>query len=371
MRAVSMVVCAAYLGCSRGPAPGVRSLAASAGPSASTTTVARPAAPLAASTVADRVGDSPAPPLPAVPVGADAERVLLASSICAAAVLPRTNQHVEVGCRSHPPFTEPEQQPDGTLPVHSGDPLTFCALDGVYRGSFTRATAKQAVLSFSQCKENDPDAPWDSGFPGSAVLVEEVKGRWRAVDYEGGINANNCLTDRRADGRDVLFCQSAFGAGGIGAIRYIMLLDFTRSGKRAGTVLRLFDDDSGCGYLARPGVPGQRRLPSGLISVRIADARIVDRNKDGTGDLVVEVDRARVPPSGALDARLDAACKRNVAPNNRALFPLSTRTQLELLSDGDGFAPSAPTRKVLDEWRAESPEGLDGLAGALPAPFVN
>jgi hypothetical protein len=270
-----------------------------------------------------------------------------------------------VGCRSHPPFDAPDQRPDGTLPAFTGDPLRFCALDAVYRGSFTRAGATQAVLSFAACKDNDPDAVWDSGLPGSAVLVERTADRWRAVAYEPSVNLGQCVQPRRADGRDLLLCRSGLTAPPAGTITYVLALDFARPAKRAGSIARMFGDEFGCAWLptAAAGAP---LLPRGLVSLRITEFRLGDRDAGANRDLVVEVERARVPPSPALDTKVAAACKRDPRASARAWFPAATRTRLVFTPAGDGYVGTAATRATLDAWQAEAPDGFNGLMEAAP-----
>ena len=292
-------------------------------------------------------------PLPAAPAGTDPEQARIAASICAAAYLGKS-----VGCRSHPPFTRPGQLPDGKFVEHKDDPLLFCGIDGVFRGSFTKPGAKQAIVSFSQCMEENE--VWDAGNPGSAVLVEERAGRWRAIDTLAAANLGLCQQTRRADGRDILLCRSNLGAPPAGDVIYFFLVDFARS-PRQGSMAKVFGDMPIC---------GQDAFPSGLISLEVTDMKLADLNRDGTKDLVVRVARSRVPPSPALDAKVRAACQGDpgMVDLERVLPPRKTAT-LELVSKGDSFAPSAATQKLLDAWQAESPDGFNGLDSVGPPPL--
>ena len=278
---------------------------------------------------------SPGPyasPLPVDPAGVDPERVLFTSSVCAAATMTLPDGKLDVGCPSHPPFDRPEQKPDGKLSRFTGDPLRFCSIDAIHRGSFTRAGAKQAVLSFAQCKANPPhDDVWDAAYPGSALLVEDIGGRWTPTAYEPGVNARFCLVDRRADGRDVLLCRSGLEAGAAGGVTYFFLLDFARAARRSGTFAKVFDDLRD--------------------TVKVTDFRLADLNADGTGDLVVDVERARAAPSAGL-----------------AVLPPPTKTELAFVSRGDGFVPTDATRRVLEGWLTEV--GDQGGVGEAAPPAL-
>jgi hypothetical protein len=322
---------------------------------------------------ASSVASTP-PPLPPVPPGVDPESVLFAASICAAATM-KVGNSVLVGCRSHPPFDRPEQKPDGMLPPFIGDEHRFCALGGVYRGSFTRPGARQAVLSFAQCMDNGSDE-WDMGLPGSAVLVEEVGGRWRAVSYEPSVNLLRCSTLQYADGRDALVCRSGFAAPPSGGIWYVFLLDFARPGRHAGTVALMYGDTFGCAWLNPPD-PGELRLPEGLVSLEMGDLHLVAASDAGTAgagttDVIVDVERARAAPSQALDGRVAAACKRdpNVQGLERSLAPPATTTRLRFVTRGDDLVPTEPSRLALETWKAEAPAGMHGLTEAAPPQLV-
>jgi hypothetical protein len=315
-----------------------------------------PSAP--APVVAASAERAPTPlPLPDAPPGTDPEEVKLAASICAASYLDK-----QVGCRSHPPFERPEQLPDGKIIPHQGDPLLFCGIDHVFHGSFTRPGAKQVVISFEQCKEGE-DAVWDSGFPGSAVLAEESDGRWKAVGYEPDVNAAGCLQDHRADGRDVLLCQSGLAAPPSGVVRYVFLIDFARGGGKtpsAVSLAKMFGDTLLCAF-------ADQGFPSGLVSLQTGDLALRDLNHDGTDDLVLKVRRGRIPPSAALDAKVKARCKQSHGSVYETdLVPKPKQTTLEFLSKGDDFVPSPGSQKTLAAWAAEAPEDFNGLADVGP-----
>lgn len=318
-----------------------------------------PAASSASSAAPAEAAEAKAFSIPATPPGADPQKVLMASSICAATYLPSG----AIGCRAPPPFDRPKRGPDGRLVLHEGDPLEFCALYSIYHGSFTKPGAKQAVLSFGQCKDPDDDT-WDSGFPGDAVLVEEINGRWHVVANELDVNADECHKARRADGRDILLCQSNFGAFGIGSIEYFFVLDFNEKEKHAHSFAWLPSTAGMTGCMKVEA--GEPPAPSGLVGLRVTGAKLAQRNGDGTPDLVVDVERARARPSPALDARLRDLCRQG-ADDQKAL-PAPSKARLEFVSAGQRFAPTAKTRKLLEAWEKDTPDVLQ-LKGAAPPAF--
>ena len=298
-------------------------------------------------------------PLPAPPPGADPTEVAIAASVCAAAYLPgQKGAMPTIGCRSHPPFTNPDQRPDGKLPLFADDDvLKFCAIDMIRRGSFLSAGAKQAVVSFSQCKDNDPNATWDSAFPGSALLVEQAGDRWKTVAFEDAVNTRDCLQARRADGRDVLLCQSNLWAGPAGHKEYFFSLDFGSTSQPTVMLAQIFGDNLTC-YALEPAF----NLPDGFVAFEITKTALEDVDKNGALDLVVDVSRARAAPSAALDAKVRALCKTNAQADGKTLLPPPKTTRLVFLAQRDGsFSPTPTTRKALDAWEAEAPARFNGL----------
>ncbi|HEU4410827.1 MAG TPA: hypothetical protein VFS43_36580 [Polyangiaceae bacterium] len=309
---------------------------------------------------------APAVPLPPAPPGANPDDVKLVSSICASAYVRSATGNVVVGCRSHPPFDRPEQRPDGTLPPYEGDPMKLCSLNATYRGAFTRAGAKQAVLSFGVCHDDGDGFARDGAGSESVVLVEEVGGRWTSVGYEAGVPAYSCHRSRRTDGRDVLLCKGSAAAAGRGDMTYLFALDFARPGKHVGAFAWMFSDLFDCDSFERAG----RRLPKGLVSLRVTRVEAADLDGDGGGDLVVNVERARAAPGVALDAKARAACVRNPKADGTALVPALQKTRLEFLNRGDAVVPSPASKQELDAWEAEAPEGMNGLKASAPPPLA-
>jgi hypothetical protein len=309
----------------------------------------------------------PSAPTPAVPAGANPDEVKIISSICASAYVRSPTGNVVLGCLSHPPFERPEQRPDGTLSPYAGDPMKLCTLDATYRGSFTRAGAKQAVLSFGVCYDDGAEGFARGGSASqSVVLVEEVAGRWQPVGYEGGVAAFSCDKSRRADGRDVLLCKGAVGATGRGELTYLFALDFARAGGRAGAFAWMFSDLFDCGAFVRGG----RRLPNGLVALRVGRVEAADLDGDGTADLAVSVERARAAPSPALDAKARAACARSQRADGISLVPAMQKARLEFYHRGGGVVPAPESQALLDAWEAEAPEGLNGLKASAPGPLA-
>jgi hypothetical protein len=294
----------------------------------------------------------------------DARLVRFAAAVCAAATFTEPDGTVVVGCPSHPPYdpASASASADAGLSVYTDDPLLFCSLDAVYEGSFTRAGARQAVLAFGACKES-PEAMWDAGFPGSAQLVEQTASGWTQVTYEPDVNARFCITRRRADGRDVLVCRSGLGAGSAGSLTYLFLLDFARRGRRAGTFAQMFGQELVCPALmdATSGAP---LLPDGLVRVSPVSLQAAP----GADGFVVDVDRARVPPSPDLDARAAKACRASLSTTTDAFLPPAVHTRLQYSLRGDGVAPTDATRRTLAAWRAEIGDH-GGIGSAAPPPL--
>jgi hypothetical protein len=299
---------------------------------------------------------------PPTPAGANPEHVLFLSSICASAYVRSSAGNVVVGCLSHPPFKRPEQRPDGLLPHYDGDPMKLCSLNAVYRGSFTRAGAKQALLSFGICYDDGDHFVTNGPESESAVLVEEVNGRWQPIGYEKGVHAFSCYPSRREGGRDVLLCKGAAAMAGKGDLTYLFALDFARPRSHAGTFAWLFSDLFDCDSFSRTG----RKLPKGLVSLRVGRVTADDLDGDGRADLVVNVERARAAPSAALDAKVRTTCARDPKVDGTLFVPAYEKIKLEFLSRGDTVVPSPASKQAIESWEAEAPEGMNGLKADTP-----
>ena len=291
-------------------------------------------------------------PLPPTPPGADPEKVAFAASICAAAAIEAGSGTVAIGCRSNPPFDKPGRRPDGVL-ASGLDAVKVCTIDHIYRGSFTRPGAKEAALAFGTC---DDGGPWNGSMPGSVVVVEESPtSKWKVVTYEPELNANGCLVDRRPDGRDILVCHDNFGAYSSGALRWFYSIDLSKKPKqRVDEFAKMFEDDFPvtCG----PSFPPEF-LSYGVTRITIKSFVLADANKDGKKDLVATVQRANFPASKALEAKIEALCKKGAAlVETSAYLPPAKEFTLEFLNDGYAFVPTPATQKRLDAWRTGAPD---------------
>ncbi len=240
-----------------------------------------------------------------------------------------------------------------------------------------RSTApgtSQAVVSFSQCKESE-DAMWDMGFPGSAVLVEEVAGRYRAIDYEPDVNLGDCAQDRRADGRDVLLCRSGLAAPPSGAVSFVFLLDFARvavGGSHSVSLVKLFSDSWYCSMI-------NQFVPAGLVSLEVGRMSLSDLNHDGTGDLVLKIQRSRIPASPSFENQLRARCKKKPGETGvRELLPRAKETRFRIPERGrrlhsvrrdaeDDRQVGSRVAGKLQRPRGSRSPALDPLSGASAA----
>lgn len=342
MRRVMLVF---LLACSKSATPPAPQQASARPPAATTPP------PPAVSTVA-----SAAPPPATPPPGADPELARIASAICAATYRREPGKPPQVGCRKPPPLDAPGHGPDGKFDEHTGDLTTFCTFHPKYRGSFTQPGAKEMVVVFDNCQDLDSDG-WNGSMPGSAVVVDD---KLHVVESAIGVNADQCKQIKRKDGREVLVCQSGYAAPMIGTLDYFFLLDFAK-GKTSGTFASLYSDADLFMCDAHQGM--DPFVPDGLTAIKIANVTTKDVNGDGIADVLLDVDRAHVAPSKALDAKMHAICTQGKSPEK--VLPPPTRARIELLSQGDKYAPSPPSQKLLDAWRADSPN-VHQLDGAAP-----
>lgn len=324
-------------------------------PTPQTTSSVVPVAPTTTAT-AEAATDEPKDlPLPKTPDGADPELFRMAASICPVAAIQNPNVPTKrtVGCRVPPPFDTKDKRPDGGVATEVEDPLTFCAIDKVYRGSFTAPGAKQALIAFSQCK--DDSGEWDAGNPGSVVVIEEAGDRWKVVAHQLGVDAPFCEMYKTHDKRDALACHSSYSAPPATGVRWFFSLDFGRSKtSRIERHAQMFHDDWGISCLEPFFMPDY--VNYGIVQTEVKKLAVADTNKDGKMDLVIQMTRARAAPGKALVSKIEQLCKKkeNVEPSD--LLPKATSFTLDLLGDGIGFTPSSATQKTLDAWEKESPD---------------
>lgn len=297
-------------------------------------------------------------PAAAAPKGADPEKVRFAMALCPAAFLKDGSAAPAIGCRMHPPYDAPDRRPDGKLAPHTGDPVEFCAIKAIRHGAFSAKGAREALVVFDACKDGDA---WDMGAPGSALLVDESGKTPVARTYLPDVNLGLCATTKRADGRDVLLCQSSFSAPPAGTMTYFVEVDFAAK-PIARTVARIFEDGFDCRVL-EPTF----HVETGLASASVGRVRTADVNGDGIADFVVDVTRARRAASPALDAQVRALCKRDANAGSRALLPAPTGTRLTFVSGGVRFEATPDTAKRLADWEAEAGDLARSLRGAAPA----
>jgi hypothetical protein len=239
-------------------------------------------------------------PVPAAPQGVDAETLAILNSICAVGYTQGAGGKA-LGCRAHPPFDLPGQAPDGTLLEQPEESIKFCALTALYRGAFTRPLATQALLAFGPCYEGANDGFESNAYNSeSAVLVEEIAGRFQIIRYEAALHATRCKVDPRADSTAVLLCDGGFAAMSMGEIRYLFEVDFTGSETNAHSVVSLFADVFDCGSFERSGF----HQYFGLTALRAWSTQVVAPSAGATSRASVSLERARAVPSPTLDAKL-------------------------------------------------------------------
>ncbi|HEY8079519.1 MAG TPA: hypothetical protein VIF62_35555 [Labilithrix sp.] len=299
--------------------------------------------------------EAPRPRVFAVPAGADPELATIAASICAAGYRVEDGKKV-LGCRKPPPFDRKDRGPDGTFPEHTGDATTFCPFEILARGAFTRADPEQIALRFDACHEESET--WDVGMPGSVVVVEARGGGYEVVAVALDVNANRCRKTK-IGALDYFVCQSAFAAGGFGAVTYFFTLLFVKA-PWARTFVRLYDDAEVFTCVTRAGDP--KLAPDGLVAVAVAGMH--ERGiEDGEMLVTIDVDRARATPSAALESRLLSLCGKEGSA--AAALPPKQRFHLEFTGFGPPLHARPETQKLLDAWEKETP-GLTQLRGATP-----
>lgn len=275
----------------------------------------------------------------ALPPGIDPKRAAVALAICDAAYDPESKA---VGCTSHPPFASPPR-PGGKLAPWTGDLNGLCRIEAVVPGPYTRADADELLVSFEACAE---DGTWDSGFPGSTVIVDRAS--LRPVAYVGR-EVTHCVRPV-VDGRTVFVCRASFNATVAGQLDSVYLVDFARKEDPAVTLARVWSQDSCDEGMATP--------QAGFSKVDVGEPAIVK------GDVTVRVSRAWAAPTPALLARAKAMCTQPMGPAGNLLPPVQKTTLT--FARAKGFRPDAACAKVLARWEKETAGIHGGLEGAAP-----
>jgi hypothetical protein len=302
---------------------------------------APPLAPVAASVSA--VAFAPAsvssPPVypPALrPAGADPNRFEFVAALCASAIK-HDKGRLLVGCRDCPPFDASSATPDGRVVV---DPDPFFALELVVRGSFSRPGADQAALVFEGCEPHS--ANW-----GGSLLVERSGPSWKAVQYASGYHPRACKVYRRNDGRDILVCRHS-DVHQSTATDTISTFDFSLA----------TPDDPEKGWeqvftsLNNASSVCMGVSPDGVTEDRVESFELRDVNADGKVDLAIQVQRAHVDYSKALETRIHKQCEKALQSDphsfptirSSTFLPAPVRSLLEFVHDGTRFVATPATR---------------------------
>lgn len=317
------------------------------------------APPVVVASVASSVAPPLAPPVAVEEPKEDLEEI--AKAMCAASYREDEGTRI-VGCRRPPPFEGKGRAPDGKIVRFADqDVMTFCGISIGARGSFSAPDKKELLVTIENCRDVDRDEGWNGSMPGSAAIVASEDGRFRRVAVTSGVNTAACLVLHRSDGRDTLMCKSRYDAGSIGTDYYFFSLDFAGGKPVARTVAHLFDDADLWTCMAHDGQ--STMAPTGITGLKIVGTTPRDVNGDGTPDVVIDVERAHAEPSPALETKLRALCKQGKPIDS--VLPAPLKHQIELVSEAKGFRPAPASKKLLDKWRAESPD-VTQLEGAAP-----
>lgn len=307
------------------------------------------AAPLAAPA-------EPASVTPNAPPGANAEHVELLSNVCAMARVRTADGKTQVGCASHPPFVKPEQRPREQLVDLSEDRMRMCEIVAVHRGSFSRPGAVEAVVVFGECYDADDSFETNAIQSESVVLLENVAGRWLERAYEANMHGELCWVGKNPGGVDALWCRSGLVAPGAGAIDYLFSLDFRAHETRARTFARMYSHRLACAAEPDDGP----RLPHGFVTLQIGEVQA------SSAGFTLEVTRDRIPPSAALVAKAQVACKKQPSSFGESLARRGQKTLLKFVPRGTSFEPDAATATLLAQWESETPDAAGEMRAASP-----
>jgi hypothetical protein len=272
-------------------------------------------------------------------------------SICGVATL-KLGGKLNVGCRACPPFNNAVKWPDGQIVELTQQDFGFCALSAVYEGSFTRAGAKQVVLSM--------ESPFmvGSAFDQNAVVVEFDGKRWRVIAYSLSTKSSDSLLFRRDDGTDVLVGHDSFGAFFDGAVSWFYAIDFTKPrkdrwacfGKVAfnafDVICAMFSDPTEMIPFSDPNV----------IHFAVKDTKLDDLDGDGTPELVATVGYVSQPPNKAVQDKVRLGCQGRDHLPLSSFLPRKKEHALAFRYEGGKFVPTLATRKLLEVWKVAAPE---------------
>jgi len=262
--------------------------------------------------------------------------------VCSVAIK-REKGKALVGCRSCPPFEGVEALPDGKVVEN---PDSFFPLETVVRGSFTSAGAKQAALVFEGCE------PHAANY-GGTLLVEQAADGWNSLHYAAAFHPRECKTLRRSDGRDILVCRYLDAHQTTGTDT-IWAFDFAAASpddpeKGWQVIVGLSDNSFGVCM----GVP-----PWGIEASSVVSYTARDVNGDGEQDVSVQIRRASVPYSKALEDKLKKACEKAIQANPdgfpsvkpSTFMPAAATITLDFVYDGTKFSATAGTKARMGAW---------------------
>jgi hypothetical protein len=325
------------------PAPPVASAArlASASPVASVTS----SASIAPSARPDRFRDRPR--VPAGSLGsfrADAEL----RELCGLAVHRDASGWTTIGCRALPPFDRVDELPDGTAVVVD-DAYSVCAASAIYRGSFSRVGADEAVIGFELC--SDDEHPFVNGAqPGFAVLIERTGGSVRYVSTLFDVSADECVVATPRGAPSILVCPGGMSAPPDGGATWLHALDFASPGgpsRRTIATITRNAPTHPCGI-------GMPVIDDGITLARVGTITVRDGDGDGEPEVEVPIDRSHAPPSARLVERVEAACSPGATIDFARILPRLARHALRFETRARRFEADAATKTLLDAWAKES-----------------
>jgi hypothetical protein len=268
--------------------------------------------------------------------------------LCGLAVHRDPTGWTTTGCRSLPPFDRPYERPDGEAVVVD-DVYSVCAVSAVYRGSFSRAGADEAVLGFELC--SDDEHPFVNGAqPGFAMLVERTGSGYRYASTMYDVRADECVVAMPRGAPALLVCPGGLSAPPDGGAVWLHAIDFASPG---GPSMRTIAAVA----LNAPTHPcdlGMPILDDGVTVARVGRIVVRDGDNDGEPELEVPVERSHVPLSGGLVGRVEAACKPGATLDFERLLPARKAHVLRFETNARRFVADAATKALLEAWALES-----------------